>query len=80
MDRFHIEDLSDADYADDAVACPICDNEDIVVERCVYRRKVVAYNCKCFICGFTGRSYAKRWKAIKKWNKMCEQCKNIVKE
>lgn len=58
-------------------ACPVCGNMRLEIGTCNFRYSVFAYNVYCPECNFTGRSYKMRYKAIQKWNKMCEQVRNI---
>lgn len=61
-----------------AVPCPVCGFSLPQIGHCKVKDKIVAYNIYCPMCNWTGRSFKQQYKAIDKWNRQAEQCKNIV--
>jgi hypothetical protein len=68
----------------DVSSCSICGNTNIVLGVCKVcvngKDREIAYNAYCPSCNFTGRSYRTKVKALDKWNKLCEQTKNMTKD
>ena len=60
-------------------SCPVCGNLTPDISKCIYQGQIMAYNVICRDCGFTGRSFKRRYKAIKRWGLMCEQVKTMRK-
>lgn len=58
--------------------CPICKNDKLCINKCIYKDKIIAYNIYCPKCSFTGRSFKSRHKALVKWNAMCVQVKHMA--
>lgn len=61
----------------DLFSCPVCNNSELSIKECKFRDKVYGYNVYCSNCYFTGRTYKIKIKALKKWNALVRQNRNI---